>query len=225
MAQRESPVPTRLAWLWTETRNADVRLHLSTDVTASAAPDNSFAPSFIKWARALGCGLRTVGCGLRAVGCSVRATGCGMWAVVSGLWAAGMGLWAAGYGLEAAGYGLHLILADGRKSFLLHSVVLASASPYFKARCLSSNAEGRLQYADFQRFSVFGFSAKSPNGKDAVASLAGPLLLVEHMEEEELPAMEAVLRHCYTEELVDSGSDASELSVATLIQILALADI
>ena len=36
--------------------------------------------------------------------------------------------------------------------------------------------------------------------------------------------MEAVLRHCYTEVLVDSGGDASELSVATLMQILVLAN-
>ena len=50
------------------------------------------------------------------------------------------------------------------------------------------------------------------------------LLLVEHVEEEELPAMEAVLRHCYTEELCDVGGDASELSVALLVQMLVLSN-
>ena len=105
----------------------------------------------------------------------------------------------------------------------MHSTILASASPYFKARCWTDSAEGRLQYAD-------AVPAAEPSGDgkrkhdEAFAQPAGPVLLVELVEEGELLAMEAVLRHCYTEELFDSGRDASELSVATLMQILALAN-
>ena len=61
----------------------------------------------------------------------------------------------------------------------------------------------------------------------ALAAAPPPVrtLLVEHLEEEELPAMEAVLRYCYTPELCDVGGDASELSVALLVHILVLSDI
>ena len=136
----------------------------------------------------------------------------------------GWGLGAVGWGLGAAMGGLHHMLENGCTSFLLHSTILASASPYFRACCWPGEAEGRLQDTEFWQFpTIFGVLSKNHGGKDIVAPPAGPLLLLERVEEEELPAMEVVLRHCYTEELADSGGDASELSVATLIQILMLA--
>ena len=89
---------------------------------------------------------------------------------------------------------------------------MGSASPYFKARCWdkNDNAEGQLQYAN------------EPDDDGPPPPVR--LLLVEHVEEEELPAMEAMLRYCYTEELCDVGGDASELSVALLVQMLVLSD-
>ena len=107
------------------------------------------------------------------------------------------------------------------KVFMLHSMALVSASPYFKTRCWTDGAEGRLQYAH---------AAPAPEvepvetGKRKRAEAPPLLLLVEHVEEEELPAMEAVLRHCYTEELCDVGGDESELSVALLVQMLVLSN-
>ena len=64
-----------------------------------------------------------------------------------------------------------------------------------------------------------------PKGS-ALATAPPPVrtLLVEHVEEEELPAMEAVLRYSYTQELCDVGGDASELSVALLVQMMVLSD-
>ena len=104
------------------------------------------------------------------------------------------------------------------KYFLLHSVVLVSASPYFKARCWSDGAEGQLQYTDGAP------TVRAPAVGQVEILSCGPLLLVEHVEEEELQAMEAVLRHCYTDELCDVGGEASELSVTLLVQILVLSN-
>ena len=50
------------------------------------------------------------------------------------------------------------------------------------------------------------------------------VLLVERVEEVELDAMEAALRHCYTEQLCDVGGDVSAVSVDDLLRILVLAD-
>ena len=104
------------------------------------------------------------------------------------------------------------------KSFLLNSLALVSASPYFKTRCWSDNAEGQLQYTDG------GHTVRAPAVGQAAFHSSRPLLLLEYVEEEELPAMEAVLCHCYTEELCNVGGDASELSVALLVQMLVLSN-
>ena len=50
------------------------------------------------------------------------------------------------------------------------------------------------------------------------------LQLVEYVEEEEVTAMEAVLRQCYTEELCDTGGDAEELSMAVQVQMMVLSN-
>ena len=78
MTERGSSTPARLAWMWGDTHNANVKLQLPTSATPSAAQGSSKAA-------------RTV-----------------------------------------AGKQLHET-TNGGQSFLLHSVVLASASPYFKA--------------------------------------------------------------------------------------------
>ena len=74
------------------------------------------------------------------------------------------------------------------KLFQLHSFFLVSASPYFKARCWSDNAEGQLQYAHDALAPVV---VPVDTGKRKRAEVPPLLLLIEHVEEEELPAMEA----------------------------------
>ena len=98
-------------------------------------------------------------------------------------------------------------------------MVLASSSPYFKARCWSGNVDGLIQYAHDPM-------STDNKGKRKLAgsTIHGRLQLVEYVEEEEVPAVEAVLRHCYTEELCDIGGNAEELGVALLVQMMVLSN-
>ena len=71
-------------------------------------------------------------------------------------------------------------------SFHLHSMVLASSSPYF----FSDNVDGLIKYAHDPMS-----SDNKGKRKLAGSNVHGCLQLVEYVEEEEVPGMEAVLRH------------------------------
>lgn len=105
------------------------------------------------------------------------------------------------------------------RSLRCHAIVLANASPYFRARIIrcSGSSSGAQPFA----------SDAMPGSAGGIAgSLGGGagMVLVEHVEEEELDAMEALLRHCYSSKLQEAGEDGSQLSISEMLQIMVLSD-
>ena len=102
--------------------------------------------------------------------------------------------------------------AESVRTYRLHAVVLANNNGYFRTRILpstghqSGDATASMSYAD------------QPSNSSGCH-----LLLVERLEESELDAMEAVLRHCYTGELGAAGGEEA-LGIALLLRSVVQAD-
>ena len=104
------------------------------------------------------------------------------------------------------------------RTYRLHALVLANSSGYFRTRILpstghqSGDATASMSYAD-----------QPSNSSGIAAGVGRHLLLVERLEESELDAMEAVLRHCYTGELGAAGGEEA-LGIALLLRSVVQAD-
>ena len=90
----------------------------------------------------------------------------------------------------------------------LDAAVLRPLSPYFNTRVVMgmTGSSSGLVYAE------------------SFDPVCRKLVLVEHVDEGQLGAMEALLRFFYTESLCDKGLSESEISISELLVILKLAD-
>lgn len=102
-----------------------------------------------------------------------------------------------------------------------HAAVLATASPYFKARIMRCPGSG----SDVEPFALDSSATSCCSCKVLPPSGNGrsDFTLVEFVEEDEVDAFMAILRCCYTGEL-STATSVDNLTVSELLVILSLSD-